>query len=60
LDNSIGLSVSRLVLKKFQFLRTASEPEVVEDNAIEPEIIVPTAPLTLAAGVSSGEVLNIE
>jgi hypothetical protein len=60
LDNSIGLSVSRLVLKKFQFLRTASEPEVVEDNAIGPEIIVPTAPLTLAAGVSSGEVLNIE
>ena len=60
LDNSIGLSVSRIVLKKFQFLRTTIEPEVVEENSIEPEIIVPTAPLTLAAGVSTSEAMNIE
>jgi hypothetical protein len=50
LDNSVGLSVSRLVLKKFQFLRTTREAEVVEEDMPEPEIIVPSAPLTLAAG----------
>ena len=46
LDNSIGFSVSRLVLTKFRLLRAAlpKETEVV----IEPEII-PTAPLSLAA-----------
>lgn len=52
LDNSIGLPVSRLVLKKFQFLRSAGESaqEAQEETAVEPEIIVPAAPLTLAAG----------
>lgn len=52
LDNSIGLSVSRLVLKKFQFSRTTrgAAPEVQEETSTEPEIIVPSAPLTLAAG----------
>lgn len=51
LDNSIGLSVSAVVLKKFQRLRTSdgTAPETVEE-ATEPEIIVPTAPLSLAAG----------
>jgi hypothetical protein len=37
-------------LKKFQFLRATADPEVVEPEISEPEIIVPTAPLTLAAG----------
>jgi hypothetical protein len=56
LDNSIGLSVSRIVLKKFQFLRTTIEPEVVEEDSSETEIMVPSAPLTLAAGaMGNGE-----
>lgn len=50
LDNSIGLSISRLVLKKFDFLRTAGNTADTHEETIEPEIIVPTAPLTLAAG----------
>src|SRR5688500_7132452 len=53
LDNSMGFSVSRLVLKKFQFLRAAT-PKTAEvvtesDPAFEP----PSAPLTLAAGQNS-------
>jgi hypothetical protein len=48
------LSVSHVVLKKFQRLRTADvaqrEDEILEP---EPEIIVPAAPLTLAAGVAA-------
>jgi hypothetical protein len=61
LDNSIGLSVSRLVLKKFQFLTTTEETDST-DAAHEPETVFePAAPLTLAAGVSSvSEVINIE
>ena len=45
LDNSVGLSVSRLVLKKFQILKSAVQP-------IEPEsvFVEPHALLTLAAG----------
>ncbi len=48
LDSSIGFSVSRLVLTKFQLLRAAApkEAEVVTDS--EPEF-VPSAPLSLAA-----------
>ncbi len=62
LDNSIGLSVSRLVLTKFQFLRTAGEsksPEIVPES--EPTFSVPRAPLTLAAHASTtvGEVFDI-
>ena len=57
LDNSIGFSVSRLVLTKFQLLRTAApkEAEVVTEG--EPEIIVPSTPLSLAAHAigSNGE-----
>jgi hypothetical protein len=57
LDNSIGFSVSRLVLTKFQLLRTAApkEAEIVTDA--EPEIIVPSTPLSLAAHAigSNGE-----
>ena len=52
LDNSMGFSVSRLVLTKFRLLRTAApkEPEVVVETEIqsEPEF-VPSAPLSLAA-----------
>src|SRR5688572_8816797 len=62
LDNSIGLSVSRLVLKKFRLLRMQVETpaETQEQTSIEPEIIVPTAPLTLAAGAlgNAGEVFD--
>src|SRR5829696_694515 len=51
LDNSLGLSVSRLVMTKFNLLRTRvveTSPEVVTET--EPEFSVPAAPLTLAAG----------
>ena len=60
LDNSIGLSVSKLVLKKFQFMATDKTDHT--DQAFEPEpvFVEPAAPLTLAAGVSHGEVINIE
>ena len=53
LDNSIGFSVSRLVLSKFQLLRTEApkEAEVVSD--IEPVFETPGAPLVLAANASS-------
>src|SRR6185369_13961030 len=52
LDNSIGFSVSRLVLTKFQLLRTEApkEAEVVSD--IEPVFETPGAPLVLAANAS--------
>jgi hypothetical protein len=46
LDNSIGFSVSRLVLTKFR-LRHATQPKEAE-VVIEPEF-VPSAPLSLAA-----------
>ena len=53
LDNSIGLSVSRLVLKKFAL--RASAVTAPEEPALESEteIIVPAPPLTLAAGMSA-------
>src|SRR5690349_13937565 len=52
LDGSVGFSVSRLVLTKFQLRRTKapSEAEVVSDA--EPSFVTPSAPLTLAASVS--------
>lgn len=58
LDNSAGLSVSRLVLKKFQLLRATDKTDE-QDQAFEnePEIVVPGAPLSLAAGASPGEVI---
>ena len=59
LDNSIGFSVSRLVLTKFQLLRTAvpKEAEVVSDS--EP-MFETGAPLVLAANASgiAGEVFD--
>lgn len=60
LDNSLGLSVSRLVLTKFNLLRARAvetSPEVVTD---EPEFSVPAAPLTLAAAVGDDLSLNHE
>ena len=64
LDNSLGLSVSRLVLTKFNLLRARAvetSPEVVTES--EPEFsvpTVPTVPLTLAAAVGEGLSLNPE
>ena len=65
LDNSIGLSVSKLVLKKFQLLRVTDDTERTDEDR-EPESVydetsAPLAPpLALAAGMSSGEVIEIE
>ena len=60
LDNSIGFSVSRLVLAKFQLVRAAAskDAEVVSDT--EPVFETPGAPLVLAANASgmAGEVFD--
>jgi len=60
LDGSIGFSVSRLVLTKFQLRRAAApkEAEVVTETESE---FVPTVPLTLAAHASgnNGEVYDV-
>ena len=60
LDNSLGFSVSRLVLTKFQLSRAvaAKEPEVVVES--EPIFEVPGGPLALAAHASgtAGEVFD--
>ncbi len=54
LDNSIGMSVSRLVLTKFQLMQAERKHEVeVPDVETETEWQPPTAPLTLAAAASS-------
>jgi hypothetical protein len=61
LDNSLGLSVSRLVLTKFNLLRARAvetSPEVVTES--EPEFSVPAGPLTLAARVGDDLSLNHE
>jgi hypothetical protein len=61
LDNSLGLSVSRLVLTKFNLLRARAvetSPEVVTES--EPEFSVPAGPLTLAARVGDDLSLNPE
>ncbi len=58
LDSSMGFSVSRLVLTKFELLRAESpkDAEVVTDS--EPEF-VPSAPLSLAAHASgNGEAFD--
>ena len=66
LDNSIGLSVSHVVLKKFQRLRTtdlrATDETDGTDRATDAEsvFVEPTAPLTLVAGASPGDVINVE
>lgn len=61
LDNSIGFSVSRLVLTKFQLLREVKspvEPEIVTET--DPTFDPPSAPLSLAAHASgtSAEVFD--
>jgi len=53
LDNSIGFSVSRLVLKKFQLLRATTPKTAEVVNESEPAFEPPSAPLTLAAGQNS-------
>jgi hypothetical protein len=60
LDNSIGLSISRLVLKKFQFLATDKMDNTEHATESESMFMEPSPPLTLAAGVSASEVINIE
>ena len=49
LDGSIGFSVSRLVLTKFQLLRSRAPQEAEVVTEPEPEFEPPSAPLTLAA-----------
>lgn len=49
LDGSIGFSVSRLVLTKFQLLHTKAPKEAEVVTEPEPEFEPPSAPLTLAA-----------
>ena len=62
LDNSMGFSVSRLVLTKFQLLRAAApkDAEVVSSDT-EPMYETPSAPLALAANasVNAGEVFDV-
>lgn len=62
LDGGIGFSVSRLVLTKFQLLRTKApqQAEVVTES--EPDFSTPSAPLTLAAHASgnNGDVFDVE
>ena len=59
LDNSVGVSVSRLVLKKFQLL-AANQTDAEQPAEAEPVFVEPSAPLSLAAGMSAGDVFNIE
>jgi len=62
LDSSIGFSVSRLVLTKFQLLRAKvpQQAEVVTES--DSEFSAPSAPLTLAAHASgnNGDVFDVE
>jgi hypothetical protein len=52
LDSSIGFSVSRLVLAKFQLMRAAAPKYVEVVTEGETEFTVPSAPLSLAAHAS--------
>jgi hypothetical protein len=52
LDSTIGFSVSRLVLAKFQLLCAAAPKDVEIVTESEPEFTVPSAPLSLAAHAS--------
>jgi len=54
LDNSIGMSVSRLVLTKFQLMQAESKHEAeATDVEMETEWQTPTTTLTLAAAASA-------
>lgn len=57
LDNNMGLSVSRLVVTKFNLLR-ARVAETTPEVDTEPEFSVPSAPLTLAARAGEDMSLN--
>lgn len=58
LDNSAGLSVSRLVLKKFQLLRATDKTDSTDETSESESVFLePPAPLTLAAGASPGEMI---
>ena len=59
LDNSIGFSVSRLVLKKFEFVATNRIENTEDETETESVFVEPSPPLTLAASVSA-EVINVE
>jgi hypothetical protein len=55
LDNSLGLSVARIIIDKFKFLRSVEEPKdesAPADNAMN--ISAPAASLALAAHASAG------
>jgi len=63
LDGSLGLSVSRMVLTKFQLLATkepAAEPMISVD--METEYAAPRPPLSLAAhaAMNAGDVVEVE
>ena len=58
LDSSIGFSVSRLILKRFEFLAT-NKTDNTDDEIVSESVFEPAPPLTLAAGVSA-EVINVE
>ncbi|HYK21803.1 MAG TPA: hypothetical protein VEV42_13760, partial [Pyrinomonadaceae bacterium] len=62
LDSSVGFSVSRLVLTKFQLLRTKTPAEAEVVTETEPSFVAPSAPLTLVAHASGNgdEVFDIE
>jgi hypothetical protein len=62
LDGSVGFSVSRLVLTKFQLLRAKAPAEAAVVTESEPEFEPPSAPLTLAAHAASnnGEMFDAE
>lgn len=58
LDSSFGFSVSRLILKRFEFLAT-NKTDNTDDEIVSESVFEPAPPLTLAAGVSA-EVINVE
>ena len=60
LDSNLGFSVSRLVLTKFQLLRVEAPKEAEVVTETEPEFVVPSTPLSLAAHASgsNGEVFD--
>ena len=63
LDNTIGLSVSQLVLTRFRLQRSGEASEIQHPVVEDPQTFLPAAaPLTLAAHVSmgTGEMLDLD
>ena len=63
LDNTIGLSVSQLVLTRFRLQRSGVESEVQDPVVEDPQAFLPApAPLTLAAhgSMGTGEMLDLD